>query len=60
MKGLSEADSKRELMAAGMYRTAPVTLVGYRVISAVSFLIDRALARGDVGAAAVRSCRSPW
>ena len=38
MKGLSEADSKRELMAAGMYRTAPVTLVGYRVIAAVSFL----------------------
>lgn len=39
MKGLSEADSRRELMAAGMYRTAPVTLVGYRVISAVSFLL---------------------
>ena len=38
MQGLSEADSKRELMAAGMYRTAPATLVGYRVISAVSFL----------------------
>jgi tight adherence protein C len=36
MQGLSEADSKRELMAAGMYRTAPATLVGYRVISAVT------------------------
>jgi tight adherence protein C len=39
MKGLSEADSRRELMAAGMYRTTPVTLVGYRVISAVSLLM---------------------
>jgi tight adherence protein C len=38
MRGLSEADSKRELMAAGMYRTAPATLVGYRVICALSFL----------------------
>jgi tight adherence protein C len=38
MKGLSEADSRRELMAAGMYRTAPVTLVGYRVISAMGLL----------------------
>jgi tight adherence protein C len=35
IKGLSEADSRRELMAAGMYRTAPAKLVGYRVISAV-------------------------
>ena len=38
MRGLSEADSKSELMAAGMYRTAPATLVGYRVICALSFL----------------------
>jgi tight adherence protein C len=38
MKGLSETDTKRELMAAGMYRTSPVALVGYRVISAISFL----------------------
>jgi tight adherence protein C len=37
MQGLSEADSRRELMAAGMYRTAPATLVGYRVICAVTF-----------------------
>jgi tight adherence protein C len=37
MQGLSEADSKRELMAAGMYRMAPATLVGYRVIAAVTF-----------------------
>jgi tight adherence protein C len=39
MQGLSEADSKRELMAAGMYTTAPTTLVGYRVLSAVSLPI---------------------
>jgi tight adherence protein C len=39
MQGLSETESKRELLAAGMYRTAPATLVGYRVISAVSFPI---------------------
>jgi tight adherence protein C len=36
MQGLSEAEMRRELMAAGMYRTSPVTLIGYRVISAVS------------------------
>jgi tight adherence protein C len=36
IKGLSEAEMRRELMAAGMYRTSPVTLAGYRVISAVS------------------------
>ena len=36
MNGLSEANSRRELMAAGIYRTAPATLTGYRVISAVS------------------------
>jgi tight adherence protein C len=39
MQGLSEADSRRELMAAGMYRMAPATLVGYRVICAVTFPI---------------------
>ena len=37
LQGLSESDSKRELMAAGMYRTAPATLVGYRVICTVTF-----------------------
>src|SRR5919112_1459478 len=37
LQGLSEADSKRQLMAAGMYRTAPATLVGYRVICTVTF-----------------------
>ena len=37
LHGLSESDSRRELMAAGMYRTAPATLVGYRVICAISF-----------------------
>jgi tight adherence protein C len=36
IKGFAEADMRRELMAAGMYRTSPVTLVGYRVMSAVS------------------------
>jgi tight adherence protein C len=36
LKGLSEADSKRELMAAGMYTTAPATLIGYRVLSAIA------------------------
>jgi tight adherence protein C len=37
--GLSEEESRRELMAAGMYRTAPATLIGYRLICAVSFPI---------------------
>jgi tight adherence protein C len=36
LRGLSDAEMRRELMAAGMYRTSPVTLVGYRVIAAVS------------------------
>jgi tight adherence protein C len=36
VKGFSEAEMRRELMAAGIYRTSPVTLIGYRVISAVS------------------------
>jgi tight adherence protein C len=36
MQSLSETEMRRELMAAGMYRTSPVTLIGYRVISAVS------------------------
>jgi tight adherence protein C len=39
IQGLSEADSKRELMAAGMYTTAPTTLIGYRVLSAVALPI---------------------
>jgi tight adherence protein C len=37
MKGLSEAEMRRELMSAGMYKLNPVTLIGYRVICAVSF-----------------------
>jgi tight adherence protein C len=37
MKGLSEAEMRRELMAAGMYKLNPVTLIGYRVICAVCF-----------------------
>lgn len=36
VKGLSEAEMRRELMAAGLYRTPPVVFIGYRVISAVS------------------------
>jgi tight adherence protein C len=35
--GLSEADMRRELMRAGLYRFSPVTLAGYRVLSAVMF-----------------------
>jgi tight adherence protein C len=37
VKGLSEAAMRRELMVAGMYRLSPVTLIGYRVICALSF-----------------------
>jgi tight adherence protein C len=37
MKGLSEAEMRRELMAAGMYRLSPVTLIGYRVMCAIGF-----------------------
>jgi tight adherence protein C len=37
MKSLSEEATRRELMAAGMYRTTPVTLVGYRVMCALGF-----------------------
>src|SRR3954470_14238649 len=35
--GLSESELRRELMAAGLYRMSPTALVGYRVISALSF-----------------------
>lgn len=35
IKGLSEAETRRALMAAGLYRTPPVAFVGYRVLSAV-------------------------
>ena len=37
VKGLSEAEMRKELMAAGMYRLSPVALIGYRVICAVTF-----------------------
>lgn len=37
MKGLSEAEMRRELMSAGMYKVNPLTLVGYRVICALCF-----------------------
>jgi tight adherence protein C len=36
-RGLSEAELRRELMAAGLYRFSPTALVGYRVISGLSF-----------------------
>lgn len=36
IKGFSEAEMRRELMAAGLYRTPPIAFVGYRVLSAVS------------------------
>jgi tight adherence protein C len=35
--GLSEADMRRELMRAGLYRLSPVTLAGYRVLSVITF-----------------------
>ena len=37
MKGLSEAEMRRELLNAGMYRISPTTLIGYRVLCAVCF-----------------------
>jgi tight adherence protein C len=36
-RGLSEAEMRRELMAAGIYKLSPTALVGYRVLCAVSF-----------------------
>jgi tight adherence protein C len=35
--GLSEADMRRELMRAGLYRFSPVSLAGYRVLSTITF-----------------------
>src|SRR3954470_684051 len=35
--GLSEAELRRELMAAGLYRLTPAALVGYRVLAALTF-----------------------
>src|SRR5919199_596633 len=37
LRGISEAELRRELLAAGMYRTSPTALAGYRIISAISF-----------------------
>jgi tight adherence protein C len=54
--GLSEAGSRKELLAAGMYRTAPATLIGYRLICAVSFPVTSlwlATSSGIGGAMAV-------
>jgi tight adherence protein C len=36
LKGLSEAEMRRELMQAGMYRMSPLTLIGYRILCSVS------------------------
>jgi tight adherence protein C len=36
-RGLSEAEMRRELMAAGIYKLSSTALVGYRVLCAVSF-----------------------
>jgi tight adherence protein C len=50
MKGLSEAEMRRELLAAGMYRLSPVTLIGYRVICAIAFPATMwILTAGNVG-----------
>jgi tight adherence protein C len=35
MRGLSEDAMRRELIAAGMYRHSPATLIGYRVLATV-------------------------
>jgi tight adherence protein C len=57
LKGLSEAEMRRELMQAGMYRLSPLTLIGYRVLVAtglpVLFLWFGAM---RLGAAAVVLC----
>jgi tight adherence protein C len=36
VRGLSEADARRELISAGMYRVSPITLIGYRVLAAIA------------------------
>jgi tight adherence protein C len=36
-RGVSDAELRKELIAAGMYNVSPVTLAGYRVIGAVTF-----------------------
>src|ERR687897_2639645 len=35
LSGLKDDDLRRELMAAGMYRTSPRTLLGYRALAAL-------------------------
>ena len=37
LHSLSEADMRRELMAAGLYRVSPTALAGYRVLCGLSF-----------------------
>jgi tight adherence protein C len=37
LSGARDDDLRRELMAAGMYRTSPRTLLGYRVLAALVF-----------------------
>jgi tight adherence protein C len=54
VKGLSEAEVRRELMQAGMYRMSPVTLIGYRILACSGLAIVFAwLGAGRLGAAGV-------
>ena len=39
LEGVKDDDLRRELMAAGMYRTSPRTLLGYRVLAALGLPI---------------------
>jgi tight adherence protein C len=39
LSGVEDSDLRRELMAAGMYRTSPRTLLGYRVLAALTLPI---------------------
>jgi tight adherence protein C len=54
LKGLSEAEMRRELMKAGMYRLSPVTLIGYRILACTGLpLLFLWFGAGRLGAAAV-------
>src|SRR3954466_4936158 len=54
LKGLSEAEMRRELMQAGMYRMSPVTLIGYRILACTGLpLLLVWFGAGRLGAAAV-------
>jgi tight adherence protein C len=52
LNGVQDDDLRRELMAAGMYRTSPRTLLGYRVLAALVFpILVLWLASGNVSPA---------